>query len=422
MKKFGDFITEIKASERKIPRLDTGLSILDAIIDEDGKLVDETGYIRNVKRNGEMRQVIVDKSWDIDDENKDHEYIGGIDKNGFLIGFFWNKNTLLNSEKKVVKNSNGKKWKRNGDRKITNDDTAWVPEYPELVGLESSGWVNVKIDMEVIRKIKKFSKILGDGTGVETLRSNLKKLTNPTGIRGRNSDTFTQVIQQKIAAVTLLRHVKEMKDYFNVSSAGFLFESFIAGLIDGYVPDDNKYADVIGKGKSGRDTYQIKFLDYAKDKGTIKLTKLNTKRLLLDGDTQQLSRYYVVALKSNSKIYINILQTKNNNRKDSLINFLTDVGGFSFAKLRKYDGAYVLDLTDLDADIEKIGNELKETLNDIWQNISTLEYNVETITTGVNKERKIISSEDYDQIYVDSSELLKTIDEDLSKLKGNMEE
>ena len=64
MKKFGDFITEIKASERKIPRLDTGLSILDAIIDEDGKLVDETGYIRNVKRNGEMRQVIVDKSWD----------------------------------------------------------------------------------------------------------------------------------------------------------------------------------------------------------------------------------------------------------------------------------------------------------------------------------------------------------------------
>ena len=47
-------------------------------------------------------------------------------------------------------------------------------------------------------------------------------------------------IQTKIAIITLLQYLNEIKGKFNPSSAGFLFEGFLATLIHG-VKDSNNY-------------------------------------------------------------------------------------------------------------------------------------------------------------------------------------
>jgi hypothetical protein len=58
-----------------------------------------------------------------------------------------------------------------------------------------------------------------------------------------------------MAVIMLLHYLNEIKDFFNPSAAGFLFESFIAGLIPkSFVADDNGIADIVAEGRK----YQIK--------------------------------------------------------------------------------------------------------------------------------------------------------------------
>lgn len=433
--------------------LGTREKYLKALIDEDGKLHKKKGYIINAKRNGDLVELIVDSEWTykIDDANKDkekspnriHEYIAGIDSNGYIIGFNFDERTdeLKNSKGEVVYKEIGKPWKRNSN---IEDYKFNEPEYSELVDLET-GWVNVKIDREVVKKVERFSNRLSNASDIEGLREKLNKLKNPLSKVIFRNDDFTSQIQQKISSLLLLKYLEEIKEKFNATSGGFLFESFIAGLLGGNVPDDNSKVDIVSK--DGRKTFQVKLVDWMSDSGNIRLFPPVSIEVLENGvlkkkrvsknhlltwqnrndksikEQKLFCDFYLIGLKQNNKIYIYILNTKTTLGK-YLIN-----SGISLSKLRDEvtkgsrgkEGVYFeLNLADLEDKIQKVSDDLKETLNSIWINLSEIEYNVETITTGQDKKGQTIDWNTCDDIFIDSSRRLTEVDKSLTNLKGVM--
>lgn len=450
------YLKKYKKFEARV--LGTAQRILPTVIKNDGSVADGVkGHIINVKwstktqrqpnydevRTG-YKEIIVDDEWkydkkdkNIDQKNANHEYIGGIDSNGYLVGFNWDGNILLNFQNEPVTKPGGGNWIRNKD--INDPEQVDIPSEPEHVELspnEGTGWVNVKIDREVINKVKKYSTNLTKKSGVSGLKERLQKLQNPVGIRGygsySGSDDFTETIQQKISSLILLKYLQEIKDQFNPTSSGFLFESFIGGLINGTVPDDNSKCDLIGD--DGSSLFQVKFSNWMGDKGTINLVK---KRPNLGNHKEQLEEakrrrfrdnlaenyknpfcdYYVIALKQHAKVYIYILNVRlPDSNKNSLGYYLAN-SGVSLAKLRASKKKYELDLSKIEDNIDSIGEGLKEILGSIWNNLSEIEYNVESITTGFDKNNSPVKEDDYNDLFKDSEERLKTVSVEINKLK-----
>ena len=437
-------------------RLGTRKQKLEKSIKSDGTTVDG-GYVVNVRRSGELVDIIVDDKWSYKKyedgvDQSEHEYIGGIDSNGFIVGLHWggegDKYLLDSDGGNVVLDPNGDPWKRTKDPEVEQDKPS-VPEYTDLVGDEATGWVNVKIDEELLKRVKRFSLNLSREDGLTGLREKIDYLSRPTKKRARSGETFTQTTQRKISAIILLKYLQEIKDNFNPTTGGFLFESFIGGLLDGEVPDDNRKADVTHKGS----TYQLKFVDWMPDKGTIPLVKYyvdengnhstkrrdpifkNSKKVrsshitAFDERNDLFCDYYVIALKQHTKIYIYMLNSKGpetpygggtRGNKYSISHFLTE-SGLSISELRKKEKTYsVLDLSTIDSNLEEVGTDLRESLNSIWTNLSEIEYNIETITTGVNKNKETVEADEYESLYSDSTDRLNTIKDDLKRLKGTL--
>jgi hypothetical protein len=415
--------------------LGTREKYLNALIDENGDLHKRKGFIINVRRKGKLIEIIVDSDWDYsksDSENRPHEYIAGIDINGYIIGTNFNNNgNLLNSNGDTVLDPNGDNWKRNANIEDYGKNYH-KPEYSNLLTdlPISSGWVNVKIDKEVVKKVERFSRRLAvDELGVRGLKIKLNKLRNPLGILGSRNENFASQIQQKISSLLVLKYLEEIKEKFNATSGGFLFESFIAGLLNGKVPDDNSKVDIVGH--DGRTTYQVKLVDWMSDSGNIKLFTRNRDEDNIDHleiwrnrntNKVQFCDYYIIGLKQNNKIFIHVIKL------DDLGDYLIK-SGISLAKLREKSAirivgpsavSYELNLGDLEQKIQKIGDDLKESLNDIWTNLSEVEYNVETITTGQDKKGQTIDWNICDSIFKDSEIRLETVKTSLVKLQGVM--
>lgn len=428
--------------------LGTREKYLNALIDEDGFLHKRKGYIINVQRKHSIEgqksniiELIVDSQWsyEIDKSNKDketspnriHEYIGGIDINGYIIGFNFDEKTdeLKNSKGEVVYDESGKPWRRNSN---IEDYKFNSPEYSNLVDNIPTGWVNVKIDKEVVKKVERFSSRLARDTGTIGLKVKLGKLKNPLSIRGFENEDFTGQVQQKISSLLLLKYLEEIKEKFNATSGGFLFESFIAGLLNGKVPDDNSKVDIVGH--DGKTTYQVKLVDWMSDNGNIRLFRDPKTKYPLDHvvtwqnrnkkeikDKKLFCDFYIVGLKQNNRIFIYILNT------DKIGEFLIS-SGISLSKLRNYkenkEGknaiCFELDLADLENKIEKLGDKLKSALNSIWTNLSDIEYNVESITTGQDKSGKTIEWTGYDMIFQDSKNKLDKVKTGLDNLNTAM--
>ena len=443
--------------------LGTSQRVLPTVIKNDGSVANGvTGHIINVEwsrttqrkpdadeRNTGYKEIIVDDKWDYKntpEQNAEHEYIGGVDSNGYLVGFNWNGNTLLNFQNNVVTKPGGGNWVRTKSPQQTEIPS--VPEHPELSPNEGTGWVNVKIDRETINKVKRYSSNLTTKTGLTGFRERLKKLQNPVGIRGYGAystggSNFTETTQQKISSLMILKYLQEIKDQFNPTSSGFLFESFVGGLINGTVPDDNSKCDVIGE--DGSTLYQIKFNNWMGDKGTIKVIK--TRLIEIPDEDRSVSMthiqelaearqrnfrdnnnpvdpyknpfcdHYVMALKQHAKVYIYILSSRLPDTNKNSLGYYLENSGVSLSKLKSSNIGYELDLSKIDDNIEAIGNNLKEILNNIWTNISEIEYNVESITTGFDKNNSPIDEDDYDDLFKNSTDRLKVIDVEIKKLR-----
>jgi hypothetical protein len=360
---------------------------LDLVIDEQGNLYNNPP----IKGNIDMANKLI---LGMDGKN----YIAGIERTGRLFSFLpvdKMNNILLNDTKiKIPEN-------------LTEGRLFWnkSENYTRLIPLLPTGWVNVKIDMEVIKKIKRFSKSFSNRIGVDGLKDRLEALSRDVKLRARKSQT----IQKELSAIMMLHHLNELKTHFDPSSSGFLFESYIAGLIPGsFVREDNSAIDV--EDKRG-DTYQIKLVD--------KVDGLPIKR----AETKEYLTYYIVAVKYADKVRIFIFNGFNNNSDNYVENFKVRTGAdiFSSSKFNKYtqencDFVFDLYLINIQERIDSIAVGLKETLDVLYTNLSEFQYNVETILTGVDEEGNILDPSQFSNLENKSQQNVITMRTELRSL------
>jgi hypothetical protein len=202
-----------------------------------------------------------------------------------------------------------------------------------------------------------------------------------------------------MSIVMILHYLKEIKEFFDPSSSGFLFESFIAGFFpDAIVIANNSSVDVIVEKKA----YQLKLID---NYGSCDIKENNNS--LLD--------YYIIGLKYADKIDVYVLEG-NENSNQFVGDFLTDARKLSTSKLKKRGISYTLELLNLDSKINDIGEGLKESLNTLYENLSQFQYNVETILTGVDERGKLLDDNEFIDISKNSERNVEIMSNELSNL------
>lgn len=379
--KFSEYISE---ANRKVQ-----IRTLDMVIDETGKLYKNPV----IKGNIDMKNQLI-----IGTDNK--SYIAGIERTGKLFSFLPTDNLgniLLNGERIRIEDE------FRGDRVFWNNRE----DYTRILPILPTGWVNVKIDMEVIKKIKRFSKSFSRRNGIEGFKDRLEALSKDVKYR---STRTTKTIQRELSAVMMLHHLNELKTHFDPSSAGFLFESYVAGLIPGSsVKEDNSAIDLVD---NRGNTYQIKLVDSASG---IAIKKN-------DGDYLS---YYIIAYKYADKVRLFILNGENNRDVNYVENFKTPSENFSDATLKKYnpsncDFVFDLSLVNIQDKIDNISKGLKGILDTLYNNLSEFQYNVESILTGVDEEGNILEIEEFDDLEQRSINNVSIMKNELSSLVSSI--
>ena len=258
-------------------------------------------------------------------------------------------------------------------------------DLPGIVNGEVNSWINVKIDNDLPLRISRYTRAIDEYTESNEIEEKLEVLSNP--------DKFDGGIQYSLSIIMLLQYLKEIRMNFNPQTSGFLFEGFIGGLIHlekrlenyGIVDlKDNKYK------------YQIKFYD---EKSQIKY--------------KSGCDYYIIAVKKSEFVYVWVLS------KRTIKNVLTDGGNISISQMQKvYIPFGKLDLNNIDNRIKKLSKGIKKKISSLYDNISELNYNIETIITGVDKNNNVVDIEDIDRYYEYSEENILKISQELSKVKG----
>jgi hypothetical protein len=393
IKKFDDFINE----DVKIP-------VLDILIDYNGNLYN--GKVEKYPlRKGNIVQKKISAGTGIFNDkgvekrsNKNTlvdiigvdagSYPAGIDKNGVLVA--------------VNKDEDGYVTKKLGDdyvripipnqvvnlyRSELNGLTYWKTDvdYSFLVPILPTGWVNVKIDMEVLKKVRRYSKSLGSETN-NVHNSFISKLEDIQRISNRDlrfskksgevlASSFNkkrETIQKEMSVIILLHHINEIKDFFTPGSSGFLFESFLAGFIpNSKVVEDNGVADVTANGVS----YQMKLYGYLSS--TIPVT------------VNDAIDYYIVGIKHPQKIDIYVID------RDT-VPAVQISSGFSMSRMTSNTNIkkFSFELLNIEQRIASIARGLKESLDFLYAQLSEFQYNIETIITGVDENGDLVSDND----------------------------
>ncbi len=314
-----------------------------------------------------------------------------------------------------------------------------------------SGWVNVKLDEELHIRISRYIEALD--TLVDTKdKFNLFKKIEALSDRDliMNSD-----IKTKISVLTILQYLKEIKDNFNPSSSGFLLEGFLAALIHGEIVGDYGYSDIRSKNKNltpyndldpivfktkiGQSNkvwnYQIKLY---KDKSSINVTW---------GDVDKRCDFYVICVKDSDKISVKILNGKDESDESYIGRFCTtkrDKSGsiphfidgelnplsyerekgtkryvtISYAKMRdNFKYSRTLDFGIMENIIDSCGDDIKKSIKEIYDSLSELHYDIDSLVSGHSKENRVIKTEDAGDNAIASAN--KIIDE-VDKLKKGL--
>lgn len=230
-----------------------------------------------------------------------------------------------------------------------------------------SGWVNVKIDSEVNKRVERIMNGLGFRTG--DLRLKINFLSDPVHGRVREGESIGQALNRKISAMILLQYLKEMKTLFNSQSAGFLFESFIAGLLGGEQILGTTAVDVV----TNTEKYQIKLLG-----PTTKSIKQPTSK----GDQPT---KFILGIKNASSVDIyqldyNVFLENVGRKRDKEGKFI-DVS--KFIGLSEKLGT--LNLSNIEGMSDELQADLSGSVSSLWDTISELQFNVESMLTGITK-------------------------------------
>jgi hypothetical protein len=375
------------------------------------------------------------------------EYPGGLDKNGKLVGVHFDsegnlltkaygergskKIELPNTEAEVLSTS----LIRTDKLKYWNKDV----DYIKCVPSTPTGWVNVKVDMEVIKRVRRYSAGLVNPDKIsdnshEEFVSKLKALSEISN-KDKNmviANIDRSEIQRQMSAIILLHYVNEIKTFFTPSTSGLLFESFLGGLIPfAKVTEDNGKADISVPVAGVNIEYQVKLYSENSTNVSIALKGKVQGRPSVHPNGEIPLDYYLICIKRGDMIDIYILDDdiaskcyynrfRSGNKKNDP-NFLGNSNTFSLSELLKNSSTpgikYTLNLSDLEGKINIIGKSIKRNLDYLYKQLSEFQYNVETIITGVDeKSQKVIEDEKFTKISKDAGENLAEMTKVLSRL------
>lgn len=419
------------------------LPIVDIVIDNDGNIYD--GKTVNDGDANPRKLIKGGVNWkSVNNPNYDHglpktiskvtkilgsngiEYPAGIDKNGNLLSINSDDNYVLNNNGEKIKIPNKltkilkiKHWKKDYD-------------YSSLLPIVGTGWVNVKIDMEIVKRVRRYSTGLGNNRpGFDNFLFKISEFQELSKLK-REEKYIRRIkknkIQREMSVIVLLHHLNEIKDFFTPSQSGFLFESFIAGLIpNAKVNDDNSSADVV----AGNDHYQIKLY---KESSGITVTQDNGR--LLD--------YYIIGIKHIDKIEIITINSRDIQNDITIAQrkkIITEGGGaideetgviirkaipcFSLPKLRKEAEnlnqnvvkIFNIDLNNIEERILNLGEDLKMAIEYLYDEISSFQYNIEALITGRDQNGK---RADFDKHYNSAGLNITNLKTYLDDIKTNI--
>lgn len=397
---FNKFLAEINESKVNLP-------ILDVVIDDEGTVyngVESTSVIKGrVERiKGKVNRILGST------DNK--EYPAGIDKNGNVIAIDVDEDgRALNSNGEPIEIPSYIQKKYKLDSTYYYDSPEY--DYYSLIPITPTGWVNVKIDMEIVKRVRRYAKTLGTNTrGHQSFIDKLnefQKFSTQTRLEKNIKKLKRGTIQKEMACILLLHYINEIKDFFNPSQSGFIFESFIGGLIpNSRVKEDNSPVDI--KTTIG-DRYQLKLIDMNSE--YVDITKDN------DLGRSEYLEYYMIALKYVNKIELLIIDgvelekrindnttgdylTKGESRdKSKPATPRFKVSQFLSSTDTALVNKYTIELTDIDGRIDNLGENLKRNLDELYQELSQFQYNVETIITGINEKGQLIKDQSQFDVY-----------------------
>lgn len=371
------------------------LPILDIVIDDDGIIYngEEAPLVKG--RVERITGGTVTKILGTDDKL----YPAGIDKSGNVVALKTDSDKrALNSAGQPIEVPDHIQKKYRVKIPYYYQDSNY--DYYGLVPITPTGWVNVKIDMEIVKRVKRYSKSLGTNTkGHKSFEDKLDEFQKMS--TQKRSEQYVKrlkrgTIQKEMACILLLHYINEVKDFFNPSQSGFLFESFVAGLIpDSRIKEDNSPVDI----KTSTDRYQLKLVDWK--------TKYIEVTMDNNPDKSPFLEHYMIALKFVDKIELIIINGSELERRmnDGTIGKLvTNGGNFVVERISNFEDEtlvkkYVIDLTNIEGRIKNIGENIKKHLDELYEELSKFQYNVETIITGVNEKGKVVKDQSEFEVY-----------------------
>ena len=422
--KFSKFLTELNEART------VDLPILDVVIDDDGLIYN--GEQADLVKGRVQREPGRIVTRILGTDNK--EYPAGIDKNGNVVALATDsENRALNSKGQPITVPQFIQKKYRIGHQFYYQDPEF--DYYSIIPIMPTGWINVKVDMEIVKRVKRYAKTLGtNNRGHESFLSKLnefERLSTQTRSQQYISRLKRNTIQKEMSAILLLHYINEIKDFFNPSQGGFLFESFIAGLIpDSRVKEDNSPVDI----RTSTERYQLKFVD--SKAGYVDVTKD------VDPGRSAWLEYYMIALKYVDRIDLYVVDGRvlEQRYNDGTIGDLITPGGrpdpttgkvksgpkFSMSKVMAVTDTtlvkkFTIELTDIDGRIKNLGESLKLSLKELYDELSKFQFNVETIITGVNEKGQIIRDQlEFDVYHLSAEKNISNLANHLKRLVSDI--
>jgi hypothetical protein len=278
------------------------------------------------------------------------------------------------------------------------------------------GWVNIKIDDQLFIRMDRYVNTLDKIVGNTNKYDLFKKIEVLSNIDNYIKDNKVSV-QSKISIITILQYLKEIRNHFNPSSSGFLLEGFLATLIHGKIIKGNRPAD-IKTSYNELDAVRFESTDSGKVVKTYQI-KLYMKGSNIKVNMSEPCDYYVICLKDGNDIDVHILDGRDSDHKqfiggelsaqyiqkipnksasnrDSYIRFegTKPYMNINTKKLERNPLKMKLDIGNIDSLIIKCGEEVMKSINDTYIKLSELHYNIDSLVTGIDKDKRIIRVDD----------------------------
>jgi len=281
-------------------------------------------------------------------------------------------------------------------------------------------FTQVKIDKYITNTVSNLTQKMGFPK-YSFLREKLLVLSRPEWyLRTKNnSDEYIHKIkirdeeidfslQNTISSIILLDYLAEIKNNFNPSTSGFLFESFIAGLIGGIAFDDNTAVDVVVPAYDNhkQKNYQMKLWS---ESSILQLnSKTSTKKISYGSKLEKMisemsafgdENFLLIGVKRSDKIDIYLIPFNEKTIEklkrvlkgpapklsvDYLNNLNSEKKNVRFDN-REASKIGTLKLNDFTSQLNSIKENLGDNLENLWKDIKTLQVDVENMITTDKK-------------------------------------